>query len=151
MLEEEEEEEEPKLTSSSSTPKPFFPIPQHADLLESSHMPALLLQLVAHVSANRVVLSRWAQGENAATSAIAYPDSLHSWASSQFRGIKARQALLLGVKGSLSGESDEDEGEYDFEGDDDEGEREVEKGGSRGGEMEEGAWAEPLVAVSSKL
>lgn len=103
---------------------------QHADLLESSHMPALLLQLVAHVSANRVVLSRWSQGENGAASAIAYPDSLHRWASSQFRGIKRRQALLLGVKGSLSGEEDDEEE------------------GGKGGEMEEGAWAaeEPLAS-----
>lgn len=103
---------------------------QHADLLESSHMPALLLQLVAHVSANRVVLSRWSQGESAAASAIAYPDSLHRWASSQFRGIKRRQASLLGVKGSLSEEGGEEEGQV------------CDDGGAAAGEMEEGAWAE---------
>ena len=93
-------------------------------------MPALLLQLVAHVSANRVVLSRWSQGESAAASAIAYADSLHRWASSQFRGIKRRQASLLGVKGSLSEEGDEEEGQF------------CDDGGSAAGEMEEGAWAE---------
>ena len=97
-------------------------------------MPALLLQLVAHVSANRVVLSRWSQGESSAASAIAYPDSLHRWASSQFRGIKRRQALLLGVKGSLSGEKEEEEG--------------GEEGEEEGGEMEEGVWAGAPLAAS---
>ena len=129
---------------------------QHADLLESSHMPALLLQLVAHVSANRVVLSRWAQGESGAASAIAYPDALPEWASAQFRGIKARQALLLGVKGSFSGGSEEQEieGQFDYD-DDDEGRA---GGGLLAppplpvvrGEMEEGSWAEPQ-PLSSKL
>ena len=131
-------------------------IKQHADLLESSHMPALLLQLVAHVSANRVVLSRWAQGESGAASAIAYPDALPEWASAQFRGIKARQALLLGVKGSFSGGSEEQEieGQFDYD-DDDEGRA---GGGLLAppplpvvrGEMEEGSWAEPQ-PLSSKL
>lgn len=119
-------------------------------------MPALLLQLVAHVSTNRVVLSRWAAGEPGAASAIAYPDSLHPWASAQFRGIKARQALLLGVKGSLSGNSNDDgkDGEED-EGDDGEF-GEDGHGGGRGlaggvvaGEMEEGTWAEPLAAAAA--
>ena len=129
---------------------------KHADLLESSHMPALLLQLVAHVSANRVVLSRWAQGESGAASAIAYPDALPEWASAQFRGIKARQALLLGVKGSFSGGSEEQEieGQFDYD-DDDEGRA---GGGLLAppplpvvrGEMEEGSWAEPQ-PLSSKL
>ena len=131
-------------------------VKQHADLLESSHMPALLLQLVAHVSANRVVLSRWAQGESGAASAIAYPDALPEWASAQFRGIKARQALLLGVKGSFSGGSEEQEieGQFDYD-DDDEGRA---GGGLLAppplpvvrGEMEEGSWAEPQ-PLSSKL
>ena len=119
-------------------------------------MPALLLQLVAHVSANRVVLSRWAQGESGAASAIAYPDALPEWASAQFRGIKARQALLLGVKGSFSGGSEEQEieGQFDYD-DDDEGRA---GGGWLAppplpvvrGEMEEGSWAEPQ-PLSSKL
>lgn len=61
-------------------------------------MPPLLLQLVAHVSANRVVLARWAGGDVGAASALPYPDSLHEWVAAEFRTIKARQAALLGVK-----------------------------------------------------
>lgn len=135
---------------------------QHADLLESSHMPPLLLQLVAHVSANRVVLSRWAQGESGAASAIAYPDALPRWASSQFRGVKARQALLLGVKGSFSGGGDGEEGTVEGQFDEcDEGEEgRWERAGGEpfpppppAGEMGEGAWEEPPLpaAPSSKL
>ena len=138
---------------------------QHADLLESSHMPALLLQLVAHVSANRVVLSRWAQGESGAASAIAYPDALPEWASSQFRVIKARQALLLGVKGSFSGgsagEEELVEGQFDDYDDEGGGDGRWERAGGGpappappppAGEMGEGAWDEPpLLSASSKL
>lgn len=61
-------------------------------------MPPLLLQLVAHVSANRVVLARWSDGDVGAASALPYPDSLHEWVAAEFRTIKARQAQLLGVK-----------------------------------------------------
>ena len=145
-----------KLVKKIEKKKKKKKLKQHADLLESSHMPALLLQLVAHVSANRVVLSRWAQGESGAASAIAYPDALPEWASAQFRGIKARQALLLGVKGSFSGGSEEQEieGQFDYD-DDDEGRA---GGGLLAppplpvvrGEMEEGSWAEPQ-PLSSKL
>ena len=145
-----------KLVKKLEKKKKKKKLKQHADLLESSHMPALLLQLVAHVSANRVVLSRWAQGESGAASAIAYPDALPEWASAQFRGIKARQALLLGVKGSFSGGSEEQEieGQFDYD-DDDEGRA---GGGLLAppplpvvrGEMEEGSWAEPQ-PLSSKL
>lgn len=100
-------------------------------------MPSLLLQLVAHVSANRVVLSRWASGELGAASAIAYPDGLHSWASAQFRGIKARQALLLGVKSGngYGGSGSGGGGEYDdFDFDDDD-----ESDGGFGGGGENGS------------
>lgn len=76
----------------------FPPSPQRADLLEASAMPPLLLQLVAHVSANRVVLARWAAGDADAASALPYPDTLHEWVATEFRTIKARQAALLGVK-----------------------------------------------------
>ncbi len=34
-------------------------IVRHADLLQSARMEPLLLQLVAHVSAYRVILKRW--------------------------------------------------------------------------------------------
>lgn len=34
-------------------------IVRHADLLQSAQMEPLLLQLVAHVSAYRVILKRW--------------------------------------------------------------------------------------------
>ena len=70
----------------------------HADLLEEAAMPPALLQLVAHVSANRVVLARWAAGDLAEQSAITYPDTLHGWVEAEFAGVKARQAGLLGVR-----------------------------------------------------
>ncbi len=70
----------------------------HADLLEEAAMPPGLLQLVAHVSANRVVLARWEAGDLGEQSAITYPDTLHGWVEAEFAGVKARQAGLLGVK-----------------------------------------------------
>jgi hypothetical protein len=83
----------------------------HADLLEEAAMPPALLQLVAHVSANRVVLARWSAGDLAEQSAITYPDTLHAWVAAEFAAVKARQAALLGVSpppgggdGGLGGE-----------------------------------------------
>jgi hypothetical protein len=70
----------------------------HADLLEEAAMPPALLQLVAHVSANRVVLARWEAGDIGEQSAITYPDALHAWVAAEFAGVKARQAALLGVR-----------------------------------------------------
>ena len=70
---------------------------EHADLLESTTIEPLLLQLVAHVSAYRVILRRWEEGALAEGSHISYPDGVHAWASEQFRRLKRRQAELLGV------------------------------------------------------
>ena len=79
---------------------------ERADLLEAAAMPALLLALVAHVSANRVVLARWRDGDLGATSALPYPDALHAWVAAEFRGIKARQAALLGVAAPRHGDEE---------------------------------------------
>ncbi|KAL6756289.1 hypothetical protein V8C86DRAFT_100948 [Haematococcus lacustris] len=66
-------------------------------LLEGVALEPQLLQLVAHVSASRVVLERWAQGELATGSAISYPDKLEGMVRQEFARLKARQAELLGV------------------------------------------------------
>ena len=68
------------------------------DLLESDSISELMLQLVAHVSANRVVLQHWADGDLNAWSAIPYPDKLPEYVTRQFSVMKQSQAALLGVK-----------------------------------------------------
>ncbi|KAK9816448.1 hypothetical protein WJX72_000464 [[Myrmecia] bisecta] len=73
-------------------------VTSNADLLEASSMEPLLLQLVAHVSAYKVILSRWEQGDSAEWSAISYPDKLLEYCEREFKQIKARQAFLLGIK-----------------------------------------------------
>ncbi|CAL8467388.1 g6925 [Coccomyxa elongata] len=73
-------------------------IVRHADLLQSARMEPLLLQLVAHVSAYRVILKRWEAGDLDEWSAITYPDKLHEYVTEEFRRIKKRQADLLGIK-----------------------------------------------------
>ncbi|KAK9863401.1 hypothetical protein WJX84_008631 [Apatococcus fuscideae] len=72
-------------------------ITQRADLLESSMMEPLLLQLVAHVSAFKVILRRWEEGHVAERSAIPYPDKVVDYAEQEFRKMKTRQAELLGI------------------------------------------------------
>ena len=57
----------------------------------------LLLQLVAHVSAYKVILRRWEDGFVSERSVIPYPDALHQWASKEFGRLKRRQAELLGI------------------------------------------------------
>ena len=69
---------------------------ERADLLEGSEISPLLLQLVAHVSAYRVILRRWEEGDYQ-RSAIPYPDGLEQWASESFDSLKKRQAALLGI------------------------------------------------------
>lgn len=68
------------------------------DLLESDSMSQLLLQLVAHVSGNRVVLRRWEEGDLTAWSSLPYPDRLPDYIRRQFALMKQRQAKLLGVQ-----------------------------------------------------
>ena len=48
-----------------------------ADLLEGSGIEPLLLQLVSHVSAYKVILQRWEEGSSTDFSAIPYPDDIH--------------------------------------------------------------------------
>lgn len=68
-----------------------------ADLLENAGIEPLLLQLVAHVSAYKVILQRWKEGGDEALSAIPYPDDIHAWVEAGFAKLKQRQAELLGI------------------------------------------------------
>jgi len=71
---------------------------QRADLLEGSSIEPLLLQLVAHASALRVLVRRWDQGDGEDSSCgIAYPDELRTWAEAAFVRLKRRQSELLGI------------------------------------------------------
>jgi len=72
-------------------------IVERADLLEGSSIEPLLLQLVAHVSAYKVILRQWREGSKRERSAIAYPDAVHAWVQLHFRRLKERQAALLGI------------------------------------------------------
>ena len=79
---------------------------QRADLLDGAAITPLLMQLVAHVSAYRVILRRWEEQEAARAttssadhfSAIPYPEDLESWVSDAFEKLKRRQASLLGIR-----------------------------------------------------
>ena len=73
-------------------------IVNHVNLLESTHIDPLLLQLVAHVCAYRVILKRWEEGAVEEWSAVSYPDKLPEYVEREFRMIKRRQAALLGIK-----------------------------------------------------
>ena len=70
---------------------------ERADLLEGSTIEPILLQLVAHVSAYKVILRQWREGNKGEHSVIKYPDEVHAWAQREFRRLKRRQAELLGV------------------------------------------------------
>ena len=70
---------------------------ERADLLEGSEMHPVLLQLVAHVSAYKVILRRWEAGETERETAIPYPDDLLAWVSEAFDMLKQRQSALLGI------------------------------------------------------
>lgn len=71
---------------------------KNADLLESHTMEPLLLQLVAHVSAYRVIIKRWTEGHVEEWSQISFPDQLLPWAEKEFSKMKDKQAMLLGVR-----------------------------------------------------
>ncbi|WIA09377.1 hypothetical protein OEZ85_008783 [Tetradesmus obliquus] len=75
-------------------------IAEHIDLLDAQHVVPELLQLVAHVSAMRVILARWQDGEPGPFygSMISYPDKLREFVITEFARIKAKQAGLLGFK-----------------------------------------------------
>ena len=72
---------------------------ERADLLEGSNIEPLLLQLVAHVNALKVLVRRWEQGDGSLQqgSGIPYPDNLREFAEKGYRKLKARQAALLGI------------------------------------------------------
>ena len=76
---------------------------ERADLLEGSSIEQLLLQLVAHTSALKVLVHRWEQAGSEhehgelQTSPIAYPDQLQRWVEEGFKELKKRQAELLGI------------------------------------------------------
>lgn len=60
-------------------------------------MEPLLLQLVAHVSAYKVVMKAWDEGNVEAWSAVTYPNTLLQYVEAEFKRLKARQASLLGL------------------------------------------------------
>jgi hypothetical protein len=70
----------------------------HVDLLEGAAVEPALLQFVAHVSAYRVCLKRWAEGALDEWSAVPYPDALPEYAEREFKRVKRRQAELLGIR-----------------------------------------------------
>jgi len=80
-------------------------IVERADLLEGSKIEPMLLQLVAHVNALKVLVRRWEQGDDSLqrTSAIPYPDQLHKFAETGFELLKRRQAELLGIRDGRQG------------------------------------------------
>ena len=70
---------------------------ERADLLEGSAIEPLLLQLVAHVSAYKVILRQWREGSKGERSAVPYPDEVHAWVQDHFKRLKHRQSELLGI------------------------------------------------------
>ena len=54
---------------------------ERADLLEGESIEPLLLQLVAHVSAYKVIMRRWHEGALHEHSTIQYPEELYEWVS----------------------------------------------------------------------
>lgn len=73
-------------------------IVDHVNLLESAEIDPRLLQLVAHVSAYKVIISRWDRGAVGEWSAISYPNTLLDYVRTEFQRLKRRQAELLGIK-----------------------------------------------------
>jgi hypothetical protein len=45
---------------------------------------------------------RWATGDVAAHSSIPYPNELGEWIEKEFRNMKHRQAVMLGMKNGLA-------------------------------------------------
>ncbi|KAI3429325.1 hypothetical protein D9Q98_005420 [Chlorella vulgaris] len=81
----------------------------HVDLLRTPYIDPLLLQLVAHVSANKVILRRWEEGSVREWSAISYPNQLLDYVTTEFKRIKRKQSELLGMRlqEELQGEATE--------------------------------------------
>jgi len=72
-------------------------ITSHVDLLDSWRLEPALLALVAHVTSTRVMLQKWAAGDEKAWSLISYPEDLAEWVGEEFGRVKRRQAQLLGI------------------------------------------------------
>lgn len=78
-------------------------VTENIDLLEGSTIEPLLLQLVAHVFANRVLINSWKDSSSSASpfsSAISYPDRLEEFVAREFSRMKRVQSELLGAKPS---------------------------------------------------
>ena len=75
-------------------------ITQHADLLDQSEMPRVLLDICAHVKAYQPVIKRWELGDfSENTSVIDFPArEVQAFVSEGFRRLKTEQAELLGRK-----------------------------------------------------
>ncbi|WP_411082735.1 hypothetical protein [Streptomyces sp. cmx-18-6] len=71
---------------------------KHADLLNESEMPPLLLRLCAHVSGYEITTARWAQGNyEEHLSVVSFPSAeLAAYARRGFTTLKKEQARLLG-------------------------------------------------------
>ena len=87
-------------------------VTENIDLLEGSTIQPLLLQLVAHVFSNRVLIASWNDprdqsavggdgkggGGGGLSSAIPYPERLEEFVAREFGKMKRVQAELLGAK-----------------------------------------------------
>lgn len=77
-------------------------ITDHLDKLEAQDMTPMLLQLVAHVYAYRVILQRWSEGDLNAYSAVSFPDDLADAVRKEYERLKRIQSELLGTNGLRS-------------------------------------------------
>jgi len=50
------------------------------------------------VTSTRVMLQKWAAGDEKAASLISYPEDLAHWVGEEFGRVKRRQAQLLGIE-----------------------------------------------------
>lgn len=89
---------------------------QHIDLLDSPKVEPLLLQLVAHASAYKIILSRysvdlfsflsvtnrWREGDvSTEVVVLSYPDRLVEYIRSEFARLKRLQANLIGRRARM--------------------------------------------------
>lgn len=77
-------------------------IVDRSDLIVGDKFEPLLLQLVAHVSAMRVMVKRWDEGDLTAITSIGYPDEIHDWIEQAFATLKATQAKFLALSDEAS-------------------------------------------------
>ena len=78
-------------------------------------VPPVLLDFVAHVAANRIVLSEWERGNVAAVSAIPFPEELLTFARHELGRVKREQARLLQRRGTRGHDGPEVEAEVEAE------------------------------------